>query len=89
MKEIYVYKPLFGGWSGISKEEAEAKIKEGNVYGVELEMERNGDDPLKITLLKPNLLSGFGATDKMMQELADEYFAYVESITGMVTKPSV
>jgi len=81
MKEIYVYKRLIGGWSAISKEEAEAKIKEGYVYGVELEVIREDDETIKVTLLKDSL--GFGATEQMMHELADEYFAYVESITGM------
>jgi len=89
MKEIYVYKQMFGGWKGISKEEADAKIKEGRVYGVELEMDRGEEhEAIKITLLKDSFTM-LGATDEMIQELADEYFKYVEEITGMVTKPSV
>lgn len=87
MKEIYVYKQMFGGWKGISKEEAEAKIKEGRVYGAELEMDRGDAEPLKITLLK-DYFGFLGATDEMMQALIDEYLAYVEEITGMVTKPN-
>lgn len=87
MKEIYVYKQLFGGWKGISKEEADAKIKEGRVYGAELEMDRGEDEPLKITLLK-DYIGLFGATDEMMQELINEYLMYVEEITGMVSKPN-
>lgn len=89
MKEIYVYKQMFGGWKGISKEEAEAKIKEGRVYGAEFEMDRGEEhEILKITLLKDRFTM-FGATDEMIQELADEYFKYVEEITGMVSKPNV
>ena len=87
MKEIYVYKRMFGGWVGISKEEADAKIQEGRVYGAELEMDRGEDEPLKITLLK-DYIGLFGATDEMMQALIDEYLTYVEEITGMVTKPN-
>ena len=52
MKEIYVYKQLIGGWIGLSKEEADAKIEKGSVAGVQLEMERGEDEPIKITLLK-------------------------------------
>ena len=86
MKEIYVYKRLLGGWTGISKEEAEAKIKEGYVYGAELEVTRENDEDIKVTLLKDSL--DFGATEKMMHELADEYLTYIESITGMETRPA-
>ena len=87
MKEIYVYKLMFGGWKGISNEEAEAKIKEGRVYGAELEMDRGDAEPLKITLLKDSF-SMFGATDEMMNQLITDYITYVEEITGMVTKPN-
>ena len=85
MKEIYVYKSMFGGWTGISKEEADEKIKADRVFGVELEMDRGEDEPIKITLLKDNFGAFFGVTDEMTTQLANEYFAYVESITGMVT----
>ena len=84
MKEIYVYKQLIMGWKGISKEEAEEMIKEGRVFGAELEMDRGEGESIKITLLKDNLYP-FGATEKKMHELMDEYFAYVEEITGMTT----
>jgi len=86
MKEIYVYKRLIGGWTAITKEEAEAKIKEGYVYGAELEVTRDDDETIKVTLMKDSL--GFGATEKMIQDLAEEYFTYVESITGMETRPA-
>ena len=86
MKEIYVYKSLIGRkWAGISKEEADTKIKEGRVCGVELEVEREGDEPIKITLLKESF-GIFGATDEELKQLVEEYFNYVEEITGMVTK---
>lgn len=85
MKEIYVIKKMFGGWAGISKEEADAKIKECSVYGVELEMDRGEDEPVKITLLK-ECFSFLGVTDDMMNQLVEEYFTYVEEITGMVSK---
>ena len=87
MKEIYVYKQMFGGWKGISKEEAEEKINKGSVCGAELEMEREGDEPLKITLLK-DMFSFLGVTDAELKQLTDDYFNYVEEITGMVTKPA-
>lgn len=87
MKEIYVYKQTFGGWKGISKEEAKEKIQKNCVYGIELGMERGEDEPLKITLLKDNF-GIFGATDEMVEQLTNDYFAYVEEITGMVTKPA-
>lgn len=86
MKEIYVYRRLIGDWSAISKEEAEAKIAKGYVYGAELEVTRDDDEPIKITLMKDSF--GFGVTEKMMQDLAEEYFTYVESITGMTTQPA-
>ena len=87
MKEIYVYKQLFGGWKGLSKEEADEKIKEGRVYGCELEMDRGDGESLKITLLKDNF-GLFGATDEMIKQLANEYMVYVEEITGMVSTPA-
>lgn len=86
MKEIYVYKRLIGGWTAISKAEADTKIKEGHVYGAELEASTIDGETIKITLLKDGL--GFEATEKMANELAEEYFAYVESITGMTTNPA-
>lgn len=89
MKEIYVYKPMFGGWQGISKEVAEEKLKEkeGRIFGVELEMDRGENEPLKITLLKDYF--GFsGPTQDEMDKLMQDYFTYVESITGMVTYPA-
>lgn len=89
MKQIYVYKQMIGGWKGITKEEAENKIKEGHVIGAELEMDRGEDEPIKITLLKDYLmLYGFGVPDEVIQQLVDEYFNYVEEITGMVSKPA-
>lgn len=87
MKEIYVYKQFIGGWIGISKEEADNKIKEGRVYGVELEMDRGESEPIKITLLK-DWIGIFGPTEKDTNQLAEDYFNYVEEITGMVTKPA-
>ena len=86
MKEIYVYKQMFGGWKGISKEEAEEKIKDGAVTGVEMEVDR-GDDMLKITLLKDHF-GIFGPSVDELHKLQNEYFAYVEEITGMVTYPA-
>ena len=50
-KEIYVYKQLIGSWKGISKEEAEIKIKGGSVIGVEFTAERGDGDTVKIVLL--------------------------------------
>lgn len=85
MKEIYVHKQTFRGWRGVSKEEAEELIKNNQVFGVELEMDRDEADPIKITLLKDSF-GIFGATDEAMTQLMDEYFAYVEEITGMVSK---
>ena len=88
MKEIYVYKQMFGGWKGISKEEADEKINKGSVCGIELEMERGDEhEPLKITLLK-DMFSFLGVTDAELKQLSDDYFNYVEEITGMVTKPA-
>lgn len=87
MKEIYVYKQMFGGWKGLSKEEANEKIKEGRVYGCELEVDRGDAEPIKITLLKDNF-GLFGATDEMIKQLTNEYMAYVEEITGMVSSPA-
>lgn len=87
MKEIYVYKQLIGGWIGLSKEEADAKIEKGTVAGVQLVMERGEDEPIKITLLKDHF-GFFGFSDEEMNNLTTEYFDYVESITGMVTKPA-
>lgn len=87
MQQIYVYKQLIGSWKGITKEEADEKIKEGHVYGCTLEVDRGDAEPLQITLLKDSFTL-FGATEAMMQELADEYFAYVESITGMEARPA-
>lgn len=87
MKEIYVYKQMFGGWKGIPKEEAEAKIKDGYVYGAELEMDRGDAEPLKITLLKDHF-SIFAPSDAEMHQLINDYITYVEEITGMVTKPN-
>ena len=87
MKEIYVYKKIIGGWIGLSKEEADAKIEKGSVAGVQLEMERGEDEPIKITLLKDHF-GFFGFSDEEANNLATEYFDYVESITGMVTKPA-
>ena len=84
MKEIYVYKQMLGGWKGISKEEAEAMIKERRVYGAELEVDRGENEPIKITLLK-DYFGIFGATDDMMYQLISEYSKYVEEITGMVS----
>ena len=85
MKEIYVYKPMFGGWTGISEKEAEEKICEGHVYGAELEVDRGEDEPMKITLLKDAFGVFFGVTDEMTNKLVNEYLTYVESITGMAT----
>lgn len=87
MKEIYVYKQFIGGWIGISKEEADNKIKEGHVFGVEIEVDRGEDEPLEITLLK-DTFGIFGATNEEMNQLAEDYFNYVEEITGMVPKPA-
>lgn len=87
MKEIYVYKQFVGGWTGISKEEADKKIKDGHVFGVEMEMDRGEHEPIKITLLK-DTFGIFGATDSDVKKLSDEYFKYVEEITGMVTNPA-
>lgn len=87
MKQIYVYKQLIGNWVGISKEEADKKIKEGRVFGVEMEMDRGEHEPIKITLLK-DTFGIFGATDSDVKKLSDEYFKYVEEITGMVTNPA-
>lgn len=87
MKEIYVYKKIIGGWIGLSKEEADAKIEKGYIAGVQLVMERGEDEPIKITLLKDSY--GFcGFSDEEADNLATEYFDYVESITGIVTKPA-
>lgn len=87
MKEIYVYQGLITGWKGISKEEAEAKIKEGHVFGVELEMDRGEDGPIKITLLK-DYFGLFGASDEDMNKLIQDYMSYVEELTGMVSHPA-
>ena len=86
-KEIYVYKQMFGGWVGISEAEAKEKVESGTVYGAVIEMERGEDDHLTITLLKPNL-GVIVANDENVQKLMDEYFQYVEEITGMVTSPA-
>lgn len=87
MKEIYVYKQMFGGWKGISKDEFDDKVKEGHVYGCTLEMDRGDAEKLKIILLKDNF-GLFGATDEMIEQLTNEYMAYVEEITGMVSTPA-
>ena len=87
MKEIYVYKQMIGGWIGITKEEAEEKIQKGSVAGVKFEMDRGEDNNLKITLLKDHF-GLFGFSDDDANKLTDEYFKYVEEITGMVTKPA-
>lgn len=86
MKEIYVYKPMFGGWKGLSKEEANEKIEGGRVFGAELEVDR-GDDTLKITLLKDRF-GMFEVSDEEVNNLIKEYMAYVEEITGMVSTPA-
>lgn len=85
MKEIYVYKKLLGGWTGISKEEAEAKVKDGSVSGAEIEMDRDNGETLKIILLEDNFLM-FGYGDEKANRLIEEYLKYVEEITGMVTE---
>lgn len=85
MKEIYVYKQLIGGWIGLSKEEADAKIEKGSVAGVQLVMGRGEDEPIKITLLKDHF-GFFGFSDEEANNLSNEYFDYVESITGMATE---
>lgn len=86
MKEIYVYRPMFGGWKGLSKEEANEKIESGRVFGAELEVDR-GDDTLKITLLKDRF-GMFEVSDEEVNNLIKEYMAYVEEITGMVSTPA-
>lgn len=86
MKEIYVYKQMFVGWKGIPKKEAEAKIKDGYVYGAELEMDRGDAEPLKITLLRDHF-GIFAPSDAEIHQLINDYITYVEEITGMVTKP--
>lgn len=85
MKEIYVYKQMFGGWKGISKEEFDAKVKEGKIIGAELEVDRGDAEKLKITLIKDRFIIFGEVTDKEVQDLIDEYMAYVEEITGMVS----
>ena len=55
--------------------------------GVEMEMDRGEHEPIKITLLK-DTYGIFGTTDAEIKELSDEYFKYVEEITGMVTNPA-
>lgn len=85
MKEIYVYKQMFGGWKGISKDEFDAKIKEGNIVGAELEVDRGDADKLKITLIKDRFICFGEVTDKEVQDLTNEYMTYVEEITGMVS----
>lgn len=85
MKEIYVYKQMFGGWKGISKEDFDAKVKEGQIIGAELEVDRGDADKLKITLIKDRFIYFGEVTDKEVQDLIDEYMAYVEEITGMVS----
>lgn len=85
MKEIYVYKQMFGGWKGISKEEFDAKIKESNIVGAELEVDRGDAEKLKITLIKDRFICFGEVTDKEVQELIDEYMSYVEEITGMIS----
>lgn len=88
MKEIYVYKQMFGGWKGIPKEEAEAKIKDGYVYGVKLKGDCGDEhEPVEITLLKDHF-GIFAPSDAEMNQLANEYLTYVEEITGMVSKPN-
>lgn len=84
MKEIYVYKQMFGGWKALTKEEFDAKTKEGNIYGAELEVDRGEDGPIKITLIKDRFILFGEVSDKEVQELVDDYLMYVESITGMV-----
>jgi hypothetical protein len=85
MKEIYVYKQMFGGWKGISKEELDAKVKEGRIIGAELEVDRGDAEKLKITLIKDRFIYFGEVTDKEVQDLIDEYMAYVEEITGMIS----
>ena len=85
MKKIYVYKPMLSGWKGISKEEAEEKIKAGSVYGCEMNVDRGEDcEPLKIVLLKDSF-GFFRASDEAIAQLQKEYMTYVEEITGMVS----
>ena len=67
MKEIYVYKTFYG-WKGISKEEAEEKIKEGRVFGEEMKIDR-GRDLLKITLLRDDRFGLFRASEEAMNQL--------------------
>lgn len=85
MKEIYVYKQMFGGWKGISKEEFDTKVKESNIVGAELEVDRGDADKLKITLIKDRFIYFGEVTDKEVQDLINEYMTYVEEITGMVS----
>lgn len=82
MKEIYVERN-FLGFKAITKAEAEEGINNGKLVGVQLEMQRD-DDILMITLLTP---SCFAFGDDYDKKLVDSYFDYVESITGMVSKP--
>lgn len=85
MKEIYVYKQMFGGWKGLSKEEFDAKVKEGKILGAELEVDRGDAEKLKIILIKDRFVYFGEVSDKEVQELVDEYMTYVEEITGMVS----
>ena len=83
MKEIYVERN-FLGFKAITKNEAEEGISNGKLIGVQLEMQRD-DESLMITLLEPSCYAFGNDYDK---KLVNDYFDYVESITGMVSKPA-
>lgn len=87
MKKIYVLKDYFGGFKGISEEEANDLVNNNLVFGVQMEVDR-GDDKLLLTLLKRSFMAGFLVSDNEIEELQAEYFSYVNEITGMETYPS-
>lgn len=82
MKEIYVYRPMFGDWKGLSKEEANKKIEGGRVYGAKIKV-NYGNDTIKIMLLADRFMV-FEDSIEGINNLIKEYIEYVEEITGIV-----
>ena len=86
MKEIYVVNDLFDKWTGISKDKANELVENGAVYGAEFIAETTNGGEVKITLLKKGFF--YSVSEEDVNRLIENYFAYVESITGALVAPS-
>lgn len=84
MKTIYVLKDWLG-FKAITEEKAKEGMESRTLGGVSMIMERPGSEDLEIYVLTRIFFGGI--PDTMADQLQQEYFDYVESITGMHTSP--